>query len=131
MPYDESRGSHLPPPLSLSVSALSPVCVCVCVCVCVFVSFLLSACPGERARSLSQPRRGNAQCKINVNVQDSAGDTALHDAARFGHLPVVHELIKYGADIKLTNNKGETARDTAAAYHKDDVVAALRTCSSM
>ena len=71
------------------------------------------------------------QCKIDVNAQDSAGDTALHDAARFGHLPVVTELIEHGADVKLTNRKGETARDTAAAYNKNDVVAALRSASSM
>ena len=43
----------------------------------------------------------------------------------------MNELIKHGADLKLTNSKGETARDTAAAYHKDDVVAALRSSSSM
>lgn len=69
------------------------------------------------------------QCKMDLNVQDSEGDTALHDAARFGHIDFVTGLLKAGADRTITNNKGETAAATAAAYNKPDVVSALKASS--
>jgi ankyrin repeat protein len=49
-------------------------------------------------------------------VQDFNGDTALHDAARFGHAKVVAILIAAGASLTLKNKLGQTPSDTAVAY---------------
>jgi len=58
------------------------------------------------------------ELKINVNLQDNAGDTALHDAARFGHVEIIGFLLANGADKTIKNNEGRTARDVALQYDK-------------
>jgi hypothetical protein len=65
------------------------------------------------------------ELKVDVNVQDYAGDTALFDAARFGHKEVVAALLKAGADKTLKNNAGKTAADVAADYEKAEIAAML------
>ena len=50
------------------------------------------SCSRSLLLSLSLPLSFCAQ--INPNVQDIFGDTALHDAARFGHVPVSRVLAK-------------------------------------
>lgn len=67
------------------------------------------------------------QCKIDVDLTDCEGDTALHDAARFGHMEVVTALLKAGANRDIVNKKGETAAATAAAYNKADIVRQLKS----
>lgn len=37
------------------------------------------------------------ECKINLNVRDNYGDTALNDAAKFGHEKIVKMLLEAGA----------------------------------
>ena len=45
---------------------------------------------------------------LDFNVQDEDGDTALHYAARRGHIPLITYLLKRQAAISL-NKKGRTA----------------------
>ncbi len=51
--------------------------------------------------------------KVNINATDPFGWTALMCAAKSGHKPCVTFLLRKGADGKLQNNQGETARDIA------------------
>jgi len=44
---------------------------------------------------------------------DKWKDTPLYDAARLGYLSVVKLLVQTGADVRLRNNKGQTASDVA------------------
>ena len=49
-----------------------------------------------------------------VDATDSAGDTALHHAARFGHANVVSELLARGASPNARNAAGKTPGEVAA-----------------
>merc|ERR1719171_2190434 len=53
---------------------------------------------------------------LKTDVQDYNGDTALHDAARFGHAKVCEHLLKAGASTTIKNKLGQTPYDTAVAY---------------
>jgi len=64
-------------------------------------------------------------CKLNPNQQDKSGDTALHDACRFGHLGCVKVLAAV-TDQTLKNDLGQTPKDTAVEYGKKDVAALLQ-----
>lgn len=55
-------------------------------------------------------------CKINPDLQDNSGDTALHDACRFGHAGVVEILVKAGANASIRNKKGQTPAEVAKEY---------------
>lgn len=46
---------------------------------------------------------------VQINKQDSNGDTPLHRAARAGHTSIVQYLIAQHAHLNITNNKGRTA----------------------
>ena len=63
-------------------------------------------------------------CKLNPNQQDKSGDTALHDACRFGHTECVKMLMEV-TNKSLTNDQGQTPKDTAVEYGKQDVAALL------
>lgn len=65
------------------------------------------------------------ECKLDPNVQDFCGDTAMHDAVRFGHAPLVEKLLSAGADKKITNKDGKTAEELAQDYGKHDIRARL------
>jgi ankyrin repeat protein len=52
--------------------------------------------------------------EINTNAKDKNGSTALHDAARNGHITVMLLLLKKRANINTRNGKGETALHEAA-----------------
>lgn len=49
--------------------------------------------------------KGKADC----NIEDQAGNTAMHDASRMGNLKCVDVLLKAGADIEHTNHAGTTS----------------------
>jgi cytochrome c peroxidase len=63
------------------------------------------------------------ELKMDPNVQDYAGDTALHDACRFGHDAVVKALLEKGADKSIKNKDGKTAADVAKDYGKTGTAA--------
>jgi len=65
------------------------------------------------------------ECKLDPNVQDYCGDTALHDAVRFGHAPLVNKLLSSGADKKIANKDGKDAESLAREYGKHEIVARL------
>jgi ankyrin repeat protein len=44
-----------------------------------------------------------------VNLQDKCGNTALIKASEGGHLGIVQELLKHGADVNIQNHTGRTA----------------------
>lgn len=64
--------------------------------------------------------------EIDPNAQDALGDTALHDAARFGHLELSQRLIAGGTDLGLRNAAGMTPLELAIEYGKEEVAAAIR-----
>ena len=76
------------------------------------------------------------ECGLDVNVQDSNGDTPLHDAARFGgkdsvvHYKCVELLVDAGTNLELRNRKGQTVLDVAKEYGKDTTVAFLHNRAS-
>ena len=60
--------------------------------------------------------------RVDPNGQDSEGDTALHDAARFGHTEVVRLLLAApGMKVGIKNRKGMDALALAVDYGKPEV----------
>ena len=62
-----------------------------------------------------------------VEGVDYAGDTALHDAARFGHTEIVGLLLDAGANPIRPNKDGFSALDLAEEHGKADVVKLIRS----
>lgn len=52
--------------------------------------------------------------KVNVNLYDQEGQTALHRSCLEGNLDIVKILIRYGADIRLANKDGWSALHLAS-----------------
>jgi len=69
-------------------------------------------------------------CKLDVNVQDNYGDTALNDAAKFGHATVVQILLENGADRTLKNKDGKDALALAMEHEKPEVIELLKNLKS-
>ncbi len=63
---------------------------------------------------------------VDVNATDNNGNTALLEAARFGHDDVVRVLLTAGANIKARDKQGKTALMLAVQGGHDDVVRALK-----
>ncbi|KAM4698998.1 ankyrin repeat domain-containing protein 42 [Discoglossus pictus] len=53
---------------------------------------------------------------ININERDDKGATPLHKAAGQGQIECVQWLLEMGADYNITNQAGETPRDTAKRF---------------
>ena len=53
------------------------------------------------------------QTPLDINAQNSVGNTALHRAARRGHYDVCWALLMYGAKNNMSNEEGLTAKDLA------------------
>ena len=56
----------------------------------------------------------NPDCLQMVDISDRYDNSPLHEAARLGHLDVVHELIIAGSQIDNKNEDAETALHIAA-----------------
>ncbi|HEY6803066.1 MAG TPA: ankyrin repeat domain-containing protein [Pyrinomonadaceae bacterium] len=63
---------------------------------------------------------------IDVNATDADGNTALLEAARFGHDHVARVLLAGGANTKVRDKNGKTPLMLAVAGGHDEVVLALR-----
>ena len=61
-----------------------------------------------------------------MNAKTGNGSTALFFASRFGHIDVVHLLLKNQADPTVENENGETAVDWALKSANTDIEAILR-----
>jgi ankyrin repeat protein len=66
-----------------------------------------------------------ASPNVDVNASDDHGNTALIQAARFGHNDVVTVLLIGKADVKAKNDEGKTALMLAAEGGHDETVRVL------
>ena len=71
-----------------------------------------------------------ASCELRATSDElraasCAGDTPLHDAARFGHVEIVRLLLDSGANCSEVNFKGQTALDLAILHGKAECTAML------
>jgi len=64
--------------------------------------------------------------RLDVNAQDYEGDTALMEAAKFGHDKVAKTLLDGGAKKDLKNKAGKTALDLATQHGKAEIVKMLQ-----
>jgi len=68
------------------------------------------------------------RCKAEVNHQAARdGKTPLMRAAQFGHLHVVHTMLKNNANTELRGSRGDTALQLAAENGHERVVSTLLT----
>jgi len=58
----------------------------------------------------------------HVNAKDAQGKTALHEASRWGHVPVIQFLLDNKAEIESKTVEGSTALHLAARFGQDDAV---------
>jgi ankyrin repeat protein len=65
-------------------------------------------------------------CSNIINNATTDGETALHIATIFGHLPVIQELVAAKADVNITNNCKKTALDLAVENNQTEIVAFLQ-----
>ena len=100
---------------------------------------LLLSCSGERARTpetdalIRAARAGNADSvrtlltspNVDINGADEQGNTALIEAARFGHDEVVTSLLLQRADASVKNHQGKSALMLAAEGGHDQTVRTL------
>ena len=61
----------------------------------------------------------------DVNKSDSDGDTALHGAAREGHIEVARALLQAGANARKINEEGRTPLHLASGEGHIEIVRAL------
>ena len=64
--------------------------------------------------------------RIDVNIQNNEGDTALHLAAIDGYLSLTKDLIKKGANTTIRNNDGYTPLEKAIAYSRSSNILFFR-----
>jgi len=67
------------------------------------------------------------ECKLDVNVKDFDGDTALHDAVRFNHEQVVRKLLDANSDVTIKNKRGQDVMGVAVAYNQKRMIELLKT----
>jgi ankyrin repeat protein len=68
---------------------------------------------------------------IDVNAKDERGDTALIEAARFGHDHIAQVLLAAGANLKVRDKDGKTPLMIAIAGGHDEVVAVLKQAGAV
>lgn len=71
-----------------------------------------------------------ASPNVDVNGVDADGNTALIEAARFGHDDVVEALLIARADVNAKNKQGKTALMLASEGGHDEVVRLLTQAGS-
>mmetsp|Transcript_40144 Transcript_40144/g.78701 ORF Transcript_40144/g.78701 Transcript_40144/m.78701 type:complete len:350 (+) Transcript_40144:139-1188(+) len=78
----------------------------------------------DRVRELLSGSFGN----VDIHSCDALGNTALHLAAFNGHLEVMRELIKGGADPNMTNGEKDTALYMAVLSNDIECVQTIAEC---
>lgn len=68
--------------------------------------------------------------KININLYDNEGQTALHQSCQIGSLKKVQILVKFGADVKLANRDGWSALHIACFGGHQDIALYLNSTKS-
>jgi len=63
--------------------------------------------------------------KVNPNMQDNIGDTALMWAAYKNNVECINALVKAGADLNIHDIKGRTALYWAVHYNRVEAIKAL------
>lgn len=63
--------------------------------------------------------------QIDINAQDSNGDTAFHRAIRYGNLVAVQILLENGIDASIQNNIGSKAYQIASSMKQTKLLAHL------
>lgn len=81
--------------------------------------FLLAVRHGDMAEleRLLETKDG----KININLYDTEGQTALHQSCLDGNFELVKLLVRFGADVKLANRDGWNALHIAAFGGHQDI----------
>ncbi|KAF3853895.1 hypothetical protein F7725_014583 [Dissostichus mawsoni] len=88
--------------------------------------YLRSARAGNLEKALDYLKNG-----VDINICNQNGLNALHLASKEGHVEVVAELIKHGANVDAaTKQKGNTALHIASLAGQNDVVKELVTHSA-
>lgn len=67
---------------------------------------------------------------IDVNAQDSAGNTPLIVGCQNGHMIVCRVLVQHGASVTSCNNNGNTALHYCFNYGYDDIGKYLISCGA-
>eukprot|EP00287_Rhodomonas_sp_CCMP768_P001108 CAMPEP_0196750042 /NCGR_PEP_ID=MMETSP1091-20130531/79251_1 /TAXON_ID=302021 /ORGANISM="Rhodomonas sp., Strain CCMP768" /LENGTH=95 /DNA_ID=CAMNT_0042097605 /DNA_START=9 /DNA_END=292 /DNA_ORIENTATION=- len=67
---------------------------------------------------------------LSVDAQDGNGLTALHKAAKNGHILACKTLIKHGANPNLRSTAGSLPVDLAHRNHRKEVTAFLKKVMS-
>ena len=71
------------------------------------------------------------QEKVNVNLFDTEGQTALHQSCLDGNFALVKLLVKFGADVRLANRDGWSALHIAAyGGHQEIMLYLVNKCSN-
>jgi len=89
-----------------------------------------AAAPTESAKLSGDERKemlaiANVFRRIDLNVKDLNGSTALMLAAENGHLSIVKDLLELKANTALRNKAGKTALDIARANRHAEIVKLL------
>ncbi|KAM0489969.1 hypothetical protein ACHAP8_012032 [Fusarium lateritium] len=100
------------------------------------INGILSSVPSFMSRSMNTYLHAGAALGIDpdhfrnamavvdtetINMQDNAGNTALHLALRFGNVDNVWTLLEHGADASLANKLGETPWHWLISLEDDDI----------
>ena len=61
-----------------------------------------------------------------IDSQDNDGETALHEAAKWGHLKLIQFFINHGANINAVGSDGRAPIHLAIAHGNIDIVNLLK-----
>lgn len=67
---------------------------------------------------------------ININAQDTNGETILMLASKYGHIEIVRFLLDRGADTNIMDNQGQTALMKAKTKENSQIIQLLTQSES-